>query len=272
MTYQEEDRTRLKRHSSRQAITLAMQGRWKEAIAANKSLLESFPNDVDTYNRLGRAYMELGEYATSRESYKKALELDQYNTIAQKNLERLAHLRETKTKVVDNSDTVEPQQFIREVGKAGVINLWNLAPPEILAKTVAGDKVSLKVNGPGLRVENTQGEYIGQVDLKHGQRLSKLMEGGNKYSATILSSTPRAVSIITREIYQHPSQAGRLSFPPKGTENIRPYFNDRILRREIEYEETLAVEPTYTIIGGDLGEELYTEESDNDDDDSEDEE
>lgn len=271
MTYQEEERARLKRHNSRQAITLAMQGRWKEAIAANKSLLESFPNDVDTYNRLGRAYMEIGEYTTSRESYEKALELDPYNTIAQKNLDRLVHLKETKTTVSDNSHTVEPQQFIREVGKAGVVNLWNLAPPEILAKIVAGDKVNLKVNGPGLIVEDSQGEYIGQVEPKHGQRLAKLIEGGNKYSATILSSTPRAVSIITREIYQHPSQAGRLSFPPKGTESFRPYYNDRILRREIEYEETLAVEPSYTIIGGDDGEELYTEDS-SDVDESEEEE
>jgi len=53
-----------------------MQGRWKEAIAANKSLIESFPNDVDAYNRLGRAYMELGEYSRAREAYGRTLELD----------------------------------------------------------------------------------------------------------------------------------------------------------------------------------------------------
>ena len=63
MTYQEERLARLKRQRSRQAIDLAMQGRWQEAVAANKYIIEDFPTDVDAYNRLGRACMELGEYA-----------------------------------------------------------------------------------------------------------------------------------------------------------------------------------------------------------------
>jgi len=272
VSYLEEEQTRLRRQQSKQAIALAMQGRWKEALSANKSILESFPNDVDTYNRLGRAYMELGDYSLARESYTKAVELDQYNTIAQKNLDRLAHLGETAEVPGDVVHKVEPQQFIKEVGKVGVVNLWNLAPPEILAKAVAGDMVNLKAEGPALVVENSRGEYLGQVEPKHGQRLVKLMEGGNKYTATILNSTVNAVTVITRESYQHPSQVGRFSFPPKGTVSIRPYINDRMIRREIEYEETLAVEPTYTIIGGDEAEELYTEESSDADDENEDEE
>lgn len=272
MSYQEEERTRLRRQYSKQAISLAMQGRWREAVATNKSLLESFPNDVDTYNRLGRAYMELGEYAMARAAYTRAIELDNYNTIAQKNLNRLAHIGETVASPGDSFHTVEPQQFIQEVGKAGVVNLLNLAPPEILAKTVAGDKVNLRIDGPSLIVVNSHGEYLGQVEPKHGQRLAKLMEGGNRYTATILSSTADSVTVITREAYQDPSQAGRLSFPPKGSTTYRPYVDDRIIRREIEYEEALAVEPTYTIIGGDEPEEIFTEESSDADDESDNEE
>ena len=85
MSYQEKEGTRLRRQSSRGAIALAMQGRWREAVAANKSLLESFPNDADAYNRLGRAYMELGEYALARQAYQKSIEIDPYNAIAEKN-------------------------------------------------------------------------------------------------------------------------------------------------------------------------------------------
>ena len=36
--------------------------------------------------------MELGDYPKAKEAYEKALQLDQYNTIAKKNLQRLAHL------------------------------------------------------------------------------------------------------------------------------------------------------------------------------------
>ncbi len=261
VSYQEEERTRLKRQSSKQAIDLAMEGRWREAVAANKSLLESFPNDIDAYNRLGRAYMELGEYSEAKEAYQKTIELDPYNTIAQKNLNRLSHLKEAVVNSEGDFHKVEPQQFIEEVGKAGVVRLYRLAPPEILARTVAGGRVNLKIEGPNLIAENNRGEYLGQVEPKHGQRLIRLMEGGNKYTASIISSTEEGVTIIVREVYQDPSQAGRFSFPPKGTEGFRPYAGDRIIRRELEYEQALPGEAMYTIIGGDETEtELLSEE------------
>jgi len=265
MSYREEEKTRLRRQSSKQAIALAMQGRWREAIAANKSLIESFANDVDAYNRLGRAYMELGEYSQSREAYEKAIELDPYNIIARKNLQRLSRLGETVVDAGGGFDKVEPQQFIEEVGKAGVVELRRLAPPEILAKTVAGSRVNLRIDGPRLIVEDSRGEYLGQVEPKHAQRLVKLMEGGNKYTAAIISSTEEAVTVIIREVYQHPSQTGRPSFPSRGPEGFQPYvgdrIGDRIIRRKLEYEETLPEESGYAIVGGeDL--ELLPEESD----------
>lgn len=94
MTYQEERLARLKRQRSRQAIDLAMQGRWREAVSVNKLIIEDFPRDVDGYNRLGRAYMELGEYSQAREAYSRTIELDPFNTIARKNLQRLSYLGE----------------------------------------------------------------------------------------------------------------------------------------------------------------------------------
>ena len=189
MTYQEEEQVSLRRRGSKQAIALAMQGRWREAVAVNKSLIESFPNDVDACNRLGRAYMELGEYSRAREAYSRALEVDPYNTIAKKNLYRLSHLREGMVGSEDAFHKVEPQNFIEETGKAGVVNLYHLAPREMVVKVVAGDSVYLKVDGSSLIVQDGRGEYLGQVEPKHGQRLIKLMKGGNKYTATVISST-----------------------------------------------------------------------------------
>ena len=260
MSYQEEDKVRLRRQGSKQAIDLAMQGRWREAVAVNKSLIESFPSDVDAYNRLGRAYMELGEYSQAREAYSRAVELDPYNAIAKKNLRRLSHLEEAQISLEGNSHQVEPQHFIEEIGKAGVVNLYHLAPPEILARTVAGERVYLKVDGASLIVENARGEYLGQVDPKYGQQLVKLMEGGNKYTAAIVGSTEEMATVIIREVYQHPSQVGRLSFPSKGVEGLRTYVGDRIIRRGLEQEEALPEEPGYTIIGGEEVEELLPEE------------
>ncbi len=242
MTYQEEEQVRLRRQRSKHAIALAMRGRWREAVAANKDIIRSFPNDVDAYNRLGRAYIELGEYSQAKEAYGRAIELDPYNVIAQKNLRRLSYLGEAVVGSEADADKAEPQHFIEETGKAGVVDLYRLAPREILAKMVAGDRVYLKVDGSGLTVENARGEYLGQVEPKHGQRLIKLMAGGNQYTAAIVSSTEDRVTVIIREVYQDPSQAGQLSFPSKVAEGLRPYLSDKMLRRELEYMEALAEE------------------------------
>jgi tetratricopeptide (TPR) repeat protein len=274
MSYQEEEQAGLRRRRSKQAIALAMQGRWREAIVANQSLIESFPNDVNAYNRLGRAHMELGEYSQAKEAYRRALELDPYNTIARKNLERLSRLGEAVVGLQEDSHHVEPQHFVEETGKAGVVNLYRLGSREVLAKMVAGDKAYLKIDGSSLIVENAQGEYLGQVEPKHEQRLMKLMEGGNKYSAAIISSTEGMVTVIIREVYQDPSQAGKRSFPAKDFKSPRPYISDRIVRREleeygeVEEEEAVEEEPGYTIVGGEEV-ELSPEESLDKEDDSE---
>ena len=259
VSYQEEGQVRLRRLHTKQAITLAMQGRWREAVAINRGIVEDFPNDIDAYNRLGRAYMELGDYSLAREAYSRALELDQHNVIAQKNLRRLSLLGERPVTSAGNSDTAKPQHFIEETGKAGVVNLYRLATGEVLAKMVAGDKVHLKISNSGLIVENNDGQYLGEVEPKHGPRLLRLIKGGNKYSAAVVSATEDKVTIIVREVYQHPSQARQLSFPLRSLERLQPYVSDRVLRRELRYGEELVEGSGYTIIGGGEETELLPE-------------
>jgi Flp pilus assembly protein TadD len=75
-----EEKARLQRKMSEEAITLAMKGQWKEAIAVNRSIIEVVPTDVDAYNRLGKAYIELGEFDQAKEAYQKALKLDSKRT------------------------------------------------------------------------------------------------------------------------------------------------------------------------------------------------
>jgi hypothetical protein len=262
MTRDDEKMVRLKQQRSKEAIDLAMQARWQEAVDVNKEIIENFPEDVDTYNRLGRAYMELGRYAQAKEAYHRAVELDRYNVIANRNLRRLNDLKETETTEVE-TDKVEPQQFIEEIGKAGVVTLHELAPKENRARTVAGDKANLKVNGSFLVVENGRGEYLGRVEPKHAQRLIRLMLGGNRYSAIVVRSTAEMMTVMVRETFQHPSQAGKLSFPPKGMDEFRPYASDKLLKVESEGEEE---ESGYTIIGGDEIEVMPEEVGGADDD------
>jgi tetratricopeptide (TPR) repeat protein len=239
MPDREEDKARLRRKASQEAISLAMQSRWQEAVTVNQSILELFPTDIDAYNRLGRAFMELGEFAKAKEAYSRGLELDPNNAIAQKNLQRLSLLPDSKVKVKEERREVAPDLFIGEMGKAGVVNLQNLAPGEVLARMAAGNQVDLKVRGQQLIIENEQGEYLGLVEPPHGFRLARLIEGGNKYTAAIVNIDNNTARVIIREVFQHPSQIGRPSFPVKAVEGFQPHVKDTLLRHEAVEEEAL---------------------------------
>lgn len=267
MTREDERLSRIKQQRSKEAIDLAMQARWQEAVSANRAIVQEFPEDVDAYNRLGRAYMELGRYKLAREAYKNAVKLDPYNAIASRNIRRLNDIKETVAAEVEPVK-VEPQQFIEEIGKAGVVTLNELAPKEKRAYVVAGDRVVLKASGSILTVESSRGEYIGRVEAKHAQRIARLMQGGNQYSATVVRSTADGMTVMIRETSQHPSQAGKLSFPPKGMEEFRAYATDKMLK--VEDEEGEEDESGYTIIGGDEI-EVLPEEAEGADDNGNDE-
>ena len=239
MPDREEDKARLRRKASQEAIALAMQSRWQEAITVNQSIIELFPTDIDAYNRLGRAYTELGEFAKAKDAYSRTIKLDPYNSIAKRNLQRLSLLRATKVTVKEERREASPDLFIGEMGKAGVINLKDLAPKEVLAKMTAGNQIYLKVRGRQLVVENEQGEYLGLVEPPHGLRLARLVEGGNKYASAIVNINANSVRVIIRETFQHPSQVGRLSFPVKAVEGFQPHVKDTLLRHEAVEEEAL---------------------------------
>jgi len=217
MVFNDEEQAKLKKQNSQAAIELAMSGRWRDAVAANQAILELFPSDVEALNRLGRAHMELGEYALAQAAYKKSKEADPYNSIADRNLRRLEVLvtSGSKASVETDGHRVEPQVFIEETGKAGVISLGSLAPREVLAHAVAGDKVNLLPAGASIRIETMSGEYLGSVEPRHALRILKLMRGGNKYSGTVISSTEDKLSVMIRETYQDPSQVGQISFPTR---------------------------------------------------------
>ncbi|MGQ9572573.1 MAG: tetratricopeptide repeat protein [Dehalococcoidia bacterium] len=236
MVFTADDRTRLfRRQRAQQAIQLAMQGQWQEAAAVNRAIIAVFPNDVDAYNRLGKALTELGCYSEAREAYSRALELDPLNSIAQKNLTRLATLGEGAVGQAEGGKKLSPQMFISEMGKTGITVLMRPAI-QAAARMTAGDEVFLRRYNNTLVVESSQGDYLGEIEPKLGHRLIKLMEGGNQYAAAIATLSADDVRVIIKETFQHPSQAGKPSFPPAAGEAFRPYTKEGLVRHDVEEE------------------------------------
>ncbi len=244
---QEEEKARLRQRLSKEAVDLALQGKWEEAETLNRDVIEKFPSDVEAYNRLGRALTELGDFDGAKEAYLKALELAPENAIAKKNLARLTSLSESMATLKSTPQKtsaskaqtrrVAPDLFITEVGKVGVVNLHNVAPVKVLAKMGFGDQVRLEAKKQHLIVASESREYLGEVEPRQGLRLIKLMRGGNRYDAAILHVEEDKAQVIIKEIYQHPSQVGHPSFPVKATEHLRTRIKESLLRRGIITDE-----------------------------------
>ena len=235
MTYQTEDKARAKRQRADQAVQLAMQSRWEEAIAANRALIASFPDEADAYNRLGKALSEIGKIKEAREAYQKALELDPGNNIARKNLERLSAAGAKAQP--DKAQQVDASLFIEEMGKTGVTTLRGVNA-KMLATLTAGDEVALVPTGTRLQVETMSGDLISDIEPKLSLRLAKLIAGGNRYAAAVASVSKENVRVIIKETFQDPSQARRLSFPAgKAGDGIRAYTRESMVRADMDDDD-----------------------------------
>jgi tetratricopeptide (TPR) repeat protein len=256
-TQSAEEKARLKKQWTDLAIQQAQSGQWSEAAATNQNILNLFPFEPDAYNRLGKAYNELGQYTEARQAYEQTLKYSPKNTIAKKNLERLSQLQEEPLQVHGaGADRIDPRLFIEEAGKTGTTPLINIAPAAVLARVGVGDRVQLHVNGHTIMVRNSVGEGIGQIEPHLANRLIKFMEGGNRYAAAILAMENGEVRLMIREEYQHPSMFGRVSFPSQGGgETIRAYTKDSLLRYDRDDEEEPGSDDEY-YDGGDEPEEM----------------
>ena len=205
-----------------QAVDFASKNKWSEAIAVNREIIKNFGEETESLNRLGRAYMENGQFPSAIKAYKKALKIEPLNRIALRNLDRLAEasppqekkgkIREKKVFFLDNADAVVFLEL--EAVDLQVINLLNI-----------GDSLGLKVEGSAVHVVNEAGQYLGILTPQVGIRLSRLLDGGNKYEIA-LADLAIPVRVAIREEYVHPSQVGKSSFitkTSKASSKVRGY-------------------------------------------------
>jgi tetratricopeptide (TPR) repeat protein len=233
--------TRQRRQLGEAAIAHATRGEWEEAVDANRQLLELGP-DIDAYNRLGKALAELGRHAEALDAYEQALERDATNRIAQRNVERLRLLSggEKPKNGKRRPEKVPATVFIEEMGKTGRARLINLGGPRVLAPLSPGDAVDLVVDGEEL-VARVGTATVGTVEPRIAARLLKLIASGNRYEAAIttIHEAGSDLTIIIREVFTHPDNFGKVSFPTTtaGGAGVRPYMKGTALRYDDDDEQ-----------------------------------
>ena len=142
--YQFSPEMKLRRKKAQEAISLAMESQWDEAIEVNRQIIDLFPDDIEAHNRLGKALFEKGNLVGARAAFQKTLELAPNNSIAQKNLKRLSNLKRRSRPQPKKVQRLTPHLFIEESGKTAVTPLVGVASQDRLVQLLAGDPVALK--------------------------------------------------------------------------------------------------------------------------------
>ncbi|HYM49002.1 MAG TPA: hypothetical protein VET65_00370 [Candidatus Limnocylindrales bacterium] len=233
------ERTKPRAQFVDEAINLALQSKWTEAVQVNRAILDRFGPDEETLNRLGKACTELGQFDDAITAYEGTLKLNPVNPIAQKNLARLHALRAGKAPVPTSQAKLDIDAFIEETGKTALTALHVHADAEACSKVSGGDPVKLTPEGDTMNVETARGINLGHLEHALGRRLTKLIEGGNRYSGAVATCEGTNIKIILRETYQDPRFYGKPSFPVKkgGREEFRPYAKESLISRVGEAEE-----------------------------------
>ena len=221
---------------SEDAVQLAIQGKWDEAVKLNKFIIESFGADEETQNRLGKSLSELGKLKEAKASYEAALKLNPMNSIAKKNAARINALLHQKEGLKVGGTRVDLNLFVEEMGKTVITTVDTPGNADISSKVAAGDVAELKIEGDGILAETSRGVKVGSLEAKLARRLIKFMRGGNRYQAGVTSVDGNTVKLIVRETYQDPRFAGKPSFPMRRKREVefRPYAKESLLNREVE--------------------------------------
>lgn len=219
------------------AISAALCCDWKKAIEINIQIIKETGENIDCLNRLGRAYLEMGENKKAALCFKKVLKIDKYDSIANRNLARSQQApvaKRAQSSAISPSLNSVAMSFLEEPGKTKLVALVNLAPARVLLKQKQADTVLLVPKRHTIVATDQEGNYLGSLPDDLGHRLSLLMKGGNHYCAVTKSVTQNSIVIFIRELLR----AKRFTDTPSFITNSGDYFS--FVREDVPGEATHA--------------------------------
>jgi len=204
-------------YTPQDAINAALKSDWKQAVTTNLRLIKQNPKDIDSLNRLGRAYTELGLKTKAKNIYSQVTRLDKFNSIATRNLELLK-----KSRVSPIRSSPPPAVlplFLEEHGVTKTVPLIRPGDPKVISSLHPGDAVKIVARGHLVSVVSSQNAYLGRLPDDLASRLRSLINAGNKYDAWIKSVDTRehvsspTLKIFIRETFRSHKFRHSPSFP-----------------------------------------------------------
>lgn len=219
------------------AIKAALEQNWEEALRLNLEIAKLVPQDIETKNRLAKAYCELGELDKSKKLYGDVLKLDPYNQIALKNTKLLARVNGKTNGIKTNGSghgngKVDFSIFLSEPGKTKLINLVHLATPQVLSNLSAGNRLEFVIKRHCVQLTTEEKEYIGALPDDVAHLLLSLVRGGNKYEAYVKKITANSLWIILWEKFRAKRFVNQPSFLDSGKMGYIPFVKEEAVKKE----------------------------------------
>ena len=200
---------------SRQAIDAALNCQWEKAAEINEQILKELPENIETLNRLAKANFELGKYLLAKKYYQQVLDLDPYNTIADRNLKKISSFKKNSDVEYHSNGsnmTMSAMMFVEEPGITKLVNLVKLAEPQKLLTLSSGNLLNLVPKKRGISVTDFNNQYLGVFPDDSAYHLSRLITGGNKYQVIVKSVKPNGLTVLVREVYRSKKFKNQASF------------------------------------------------------------
>lgn len=194
------------------AIEAALNCQWEQALEINMQICEAEPQNTECLNRIAKAYFEMGDFDKAKKYYQDVLELDPYNTIAQKNFKRVTTIKKSGDGMLNTGSMIHPSMFIEEPGSTKSVTLVKVAEPQKLLTLSSGQMVNLVSKKNGIVAAAQRNQYLGALPDDIAHHLLKLLEGGNQYQALIKNVKSNSLTILVRETFRSKKFRNQASF------------------------------------------------------------
>lgn len=177
------------------AVSAAIAGDWEKAVLLNLKILKTTSKDIDTLNRLARAYAEIGDSERAQKYAKRVLRIDPHNNIAGRCLNKWKSLKPGQN---GRASLAAPHAFLEEPGKTKVVSLINLGDWANIAKLDAGEKVELACHAHTVAITTVDNLYIGKISDDIANKIIRLIKSGGEIDAFIKSVDDSEVKLFLR--------------------------------------------------------------------------
>lgn len=177
------------------AVRAALNSDWEAAVEYNLEILVDAPHNVAALNRLGRAYMELGQKEAAKDAYEQVLKIDKYDTIATKNLKLLPHQKNNLAKII-----LVEEDFIELPGITKSTTLVKVASRDILLSLVCKQHLNLTPRTSLVAITTDDNICIGCLPDDLSLKLKTLIKSGYSYSACLKGVSDNTATIFIREL------------------------------------------------------------------------